>query len=184
MTPKAKITSRAAPPTQLDTDSIRTGLGVDAIAKALIENLHCLQAKLPQHATRNDWYMALAYTVRDRMLHRYIATLEAIADANTPDEGRRISVGRISDGPTPGQQPDQPRESGRRRSRRWPRSDRICPACSSRRKSLGWATGGSAASPRVTWIRWRPSMSRRLATGSATNSASSIRRFETAGRWS
>jgi starch phosphorylase len=84
MTPKAKITSRAAPPTQPETDSIRTGLGVDAIAKALIENLHCLQAKLPQHATRNDWYMALAYTVRDRMLHRYITTLEAIADANTP----------------------------------------------------------------------------------------------------
>jgi starch phosphorylase len=28
--------------------------------------------------------MALAYTVRDRMLRHYIATLEAIADANTP----------------------------------------------------------------------------------------------------
>jgi starch phosphorylase len=84
MNPKPRITSRAAPPTQLETDSIRTGLGVDAIAKALIENLHCLQAKLPQHATRNDWYMALAYTVRDRMLHRYIGTLVAIADANTP----------------------------------------------------------------------------------------------------
>ena len=67
-----------------NADSIRTGLGVDAIARALIENLHCLQAKLPQHATRNDWYMALAYTVRDRMLHRYITTLQTIADANIP----------------------------------------------------------------------------------------------------
>ena len=28
--------------------------------------------------------MALAYTVRDRMLHRYIATLETIADAHIP----------------------------------------------------------------------------------------------------
>jgi len=65
-------------------ESIRTGLGVDAILEALIENLRCLQAKLPQHATRNDWYMALSYTVRDRMLHRYIKTLEAIEDANTP----------------------------------------------------------------------------------------------------
>jgi len=64
--------------------NIRTGLGADAIAKALIDNLHCLQAKLPRHATRNDWYMALAYTVRDRMLHRYISTLETIADANIP----------------------------------------------------------------------------------------------------
>jgi glycogen phosphorylase len=63
--------------------NIRTGLGADAIAKALIDNLHCLQAKLPQHATRNDWYMALAYTVRDRMMDRYIATVESITGTNT-----------------------------------------------------------------------------------------------------
>ena len=36
------------------------------------------------HATRNDWYMALAYTVRDRMLDRYIQMIEAIIDAKTP----------------------------------------------------------------------------------------------------
>ena len=65
-------------------ESVRTGVSVNAIATALIENLHCLQAKLPQHATRNDWYMALAYTVRDRMLRHYITTLETIADANIP----------------------------------------------------------------------------------------------------
>jgi glycogen phosphorylase len=63
--------------------NIRTGLGADAIATALIENLHCLQGKLPQHATRNDWYMALAYTVRDRMMHHYIGTVESIAGTNT-----------------------------------------------------------------------------------------------------
>ena len=62
---------------------IRTGLGADAIATALIENLHCLQGKLPRHATRNDWYMALAYTVRDRMMERYVATVGSIAEANT-----------------------------------------------------------------------------------------------------
>jgi hypothetical protein len=38
-----------------DSQSIRTGLEADAIATALIENLRCLQGKLPQHATRNDW---------------------------------------------------------------------------------------------------------------------------------
>jgi starch phosphorylase len=63
---------------------IRTGLGADAIAEALIDNLHYLQAKLPQYATRDDWYMALAYTVRDRMLDRYIQMIEAIIAANTP----------------------------------------------------------------------------------------------------
>ena len=63
--------------------NIRTGLGADAIVEALINNLHCLQAKLPQHATRNDWYMALAYTIRDRMMDRYIATVASIAETNT-----------------------------------------------------------------------------------------------------
>ena len=56
---------------------------VDKIADALIENLHHFQAKLPRHATRNDWYMALAYTVRDRMLDRYIGTIETITGADT-----------------------------------------------------------------------------------------------------
>ena len=70
-------------------EKIRTGLGADAIAEALIDNLHSLQAKLPQHATRNDWYMALAYTVRDRMLDRYIQTIEAIT-------GRDASVKAVA----------------------------------------------------------------------------------------
>jgi starch phosphorylase len=58
--------------------SIRTGSGTDTIARALLDNLRCLQGKLPQHATRNDWYMALAYTVRDRMIDRYITTLDTM----------------------------------------------------------------------------------------------------------
>ena len=63
--------------------NIRTGLGADAIVESLIDNLHCLQAQLPQHATRNDWYMALAYTIRDRMVERYIATVASVTEANT-----------------------------------------------------------------------------------------------------
>jgi starch phosphorylase len=76
--------SEAASRNQNSHEKIRTGLGADAIAEALIDNLHFLQAKLPQHATRNDWYMALAYTVRDRMLDRYIETLEALVEAQKP----------------------------------------------------------------------------------------------------
>jgi glycogen phosphorylase len=63
--------------------NIRTGLRADEIAAALIDNLHCLQGKLPQLATRNDWYMALAYTVRDRMMDRYVASVESIAGTST-----------------------------------------------------------------------------------------------------
>jgi glycogen phosphorylase len=59
------------------------GLAADALAAAVIENLHRRQAKLPQHATRNDWYMALAYTVRDRILEHYITTLDAMTNAQS-----------------------------------------------------------------------------------------------------
>ena len=58
-------------------EHVRTGKSADAIAHALVDNLHYLLAKLPQHASRNDWYMALAWTVRDRMLHHYVATVDA-----------------------------------------------------------------------------------------------------------
>ena len=53
------------------------------MADALLDKLRCLQAKLPQHATRNDWYMALAYTVRDCMLANYMTTVESIAGSSS-----------------------------------------------------------------------------------------------------
>jgi glycogen phosphorylase len=56
----------------------RTGRSAEAIAASLIDNLHCLQGKTPQEATRHDWYVALAYTVRDRMMERYVSTLETL----------------------------------------------------------------------------------------------------------
>jgi len=62
--------------------SARTVAGPEAIADALLGKLRCQQAKLPQYATRNDWYMALAYTVRDFMLANYMATVESIAGPN------------------------------------------------------------------------------------------------------
>jgi starch phosphorylase len=66
---------------------VRTGLDADAITEALIDNLQFVQAKLPEHATRNDWYMALAYTVRDRVLDRYIRTLDSMTRS-----GPRVKV--------------------------------------------------------------------------------------------
>jgi hypothetical protein len=73
----------AAGPTGGGALGIRRGLSPDAIAQALIDNLHCHQAKPLQHATRNDWYMALAHTVRDRILERYITTLETITGSHS-----------------------------------------------------------------------------------------------------
>jgi starch phosphorylase len=43
-----------------------------------MDNLYYRQARIPGTATRNDWYMALAFTVRDRIVSRSIKTLETI----------------------------------------------------------------------------------------------------------
>lgn len=45
---------------------------VAAIKRDLTEKLFCMLAKFPEVATVNDYYLALAYTIRDRLLHRWI----------------------------------------------------------------------------------------------------------------
>ena len=52
----------------------RTGRSVDVLKRAILDNLFYVQGRYPDVATKNDWYLALAYTIRDRMLHRWIAT--------------------------------------------------------------------------------------------------------------
>ncbi|MDR3395346.1 MAG: glycogen/starch/alpha-glucan phosphorylase [Parasulfuritortus sp.] len=54
----------------------RTGLSKEALKRAFLDNLFYYQGKFPALATKNDYYMALAYTVRDRLLHRWISTAE------------------------------------------------------------------------------------------------------------
>lgn len=51
-------------------------LSPEAIKHAFLDNLFCVQGKTPALATRHDYYMALAYTVRDRMMHRWISTAQ------------------------------------------------------------------------------------------------------------
>lgn len=54
----------------------RTGSGVETLRRAVLDNLFYIQGKFPRIATPNDFYMALAYTVRDRLLHRWVKTVE------------------------------------------------------------------------------------------------------------
>ncbi len=54
----------------------RTGLNVDDLRRDFLDNLFFLQARFPAVATANDNYMALAYTVRDRLLARWINTVQ------------------------------------------------------------------------------------------------------------
>ncbi len=52
----------------------RTGMTVEAFKHAFLDNLYYLQGKDRSSATREDYFKALAYTVRDRMIHRWLAT--------------------------------------------------------------------------------------------------------------
>jgi starch phosphorylase len=62
----------------------RTGLNVPALRRAFADNLYYVQGKFPAIATKNDLYMALAYTVRDRQLHRWINTIETYLKQKEP----------------------------------------------------------------------------------------------------
>lgn len=52
----------------------RTGLDKASIKCAFLDHLFFVQGKFPSIATYNDNYLALAYVVRDRLLHRWINT--------------------------------------------------------------------------------------------------------------
>src|SRR5690242_20691546 len=58
----------------------RTGVSVEALRRALADNLLYVQGKFPAIATKNDFYMAVAYAVRDRQLQRWINTVETCLD--------------------------------------------------------------------------------------------------------
>lgn len=53
-----------------------TEVSVEALKRAFLNNLFFVQGKPVALATQHDYYMALAYTVRDQMLHRWNSTAE------------------------------------------------------------------------------------------------------------
>ncbi|HEY9641058.1 MAG TPA: glycogen/starch/alpha-glucan phosphorylase [Coleofasciculaceae cyanobacterium] len=66
-------------PTGLQIEDDRTGFSVETLKRAFADNLFYVQGKFPATATSNDFYMALAYTVRDRLLQRWLTTSQTYA---------------------------------------------------------------------------------------------------------
>jgi starch phosphorylase len=50
------------------------------LARDVLEKLYTELAKFPGVATRNDHYLALAYAIRDRLLHRWVESARAILE--------------------------------------------------------------------------------------------------------
>ena len=57
--------------------SERASLDKRALRRSFLDNLLYVQGKFPRLATKNDYYLALAHTVRDRLMQRWISTAAA-----------------------------------------------------------------------------------------------------------
>jgi starch phosphorylase len=69
----------SATPGSWTPEPTRTGLAAATLQRAVLDNLAYLQGRFPDIATPHDWYMALAYSVRDRMLVRWESTVRTYA---------------------------------------------------------------------------------------------------------
>ena len=80
---------------------------VDKLKRAFAYKLFFQQGVLPFNASQNDYYLAVSYTLRDRMqrpVHQFGGSA-----ARKPKQDCLLSLGRISYGAASAQQFDQPR---------------------------------------------------------------------------
>src|SRR5436190_15063759 len=68
-----------------DAVNIRSGNIPAELKQAILDHLYFVQGKSTELATLHDWYMAVAYTVRDRMMKNWIDSLQHLHD-----KGRKI----------------------------------------------------------------------------------------------
>jgi starch phosphorylase len=64
------------PQVEIQVEDDRTGLSVETLRRAFADNLFYIVGRYPTAASPNDFYMALAYTVRDRILQRWLSTIQ------------------------------------------------------------------------------------------------------------
>lgn len=75
------------PPDLPSPRGTRTGLDVEDIKQSFLDNLFYGMGRAPSVATRNDLYTALALTVRDRVFHHGIHTVET----HEEQQARRVA---------------------------------------------------------------------------------------------
>src|SRR5262245_35012133 len=57
---------------------LRASVEPEHLARAIVDQLFYTRGTLPEHATHNDWYLALAHAVRDRLIDRWVATARTL----------------------------------------------------------------------------------------------------------
>jgi starch phosphorylase len=64
--------------TEVMLTPVRTAHDAASLTAAILDHLRYSQGRVPARATVNDWYIAVALTVRDRMMHRVLRTIETL----------------------------------------------------------------------------------------------------------
>lgn len=157
----------------------RTALDAEALAQSFLNNLFFVQGRSLERATVNDLYMALAHTVRDRILERWLAT---IRNYQTQDvrvvcylsaeflTGPHLANNLINLGIY-----DETEQAMRQLGI-------DLNVLIEQEEEPGLGNGGWAGLLPVSWILWPHWKFLRLAMGSVMSTASSISRFGTVGR--
>lgn len=73
----AKVSKSRQSATDLSTGG-RSDMSIEGLRRTFREHVFYTQGRFSKGASKNDLYMALAYTVRDQLLHRWIKTVEQL----------------------------------------------------------------------------------------------------------
>jgi len=84
-----------------ELESVRTGSSVESLKQAFLDNLGYIQGKFRDVATPHDFYMAAAYSVRDRVLVRWMIVARGYKNSGARD--RLLFLCRVSGWTAPGQ---------------------------------------------------------------------------------
>jgi len=64
------------------SEEVRTGLSIESLRHAFLDNLFFVQGRFLEVASPDDRYKALAFTIRDRILQRWVATVQTYRETN------------------------------------------------------------------------------------------------------
>ena len=78
-----QITANIASTPTIKVEDDRTGMSLETLERAFLDNLFYIQGIDRSQATNYDYYVALAYTIRDRLLHRFLKTISTYKENKT-----------------------------------------------------------------------------------------------------
>lgn len=66
-----------------ESEDVKTGLSIASLRQDFRDNLYCRQGRDRTTATLNDFYMAAAFSVRDRLMKRWMNTVRKVMQSET-----------------------------------------------------------------------------------------------------